>query len=58
MKKMLKRSKDCISCTQQMTGIHSYEIRTECSECGGKALTMQDRENMRLKRTRAPARAA
>lgn len=57
MRKPMK-FKECISCTAEMNAIHCYTIRTECSECGGKALTEYDRESSLLKRTRKPAKAA
>ena len=43
MRKPLK-FKECISCTAKMNAIHSYTIRKECHECGGKALAEYDRK--------------
>lgn len=40
--KMKFEAKSCADCGEQMEGIHSYTIRTHCTECGGKSLVSPD----------------
>lgn len=46
----------CISCTEVMKGIYSYEIREDCAPCGGKSKVERSRSVARTKRgLKAPA---